>query len=82
MIDFDGGMDFIESERDNKHKTTTSDCICVFKFTYWLEKLVEDNYGSFVPLIVFGSKRFGVCVYRTRGHKEMPFTTNLFITIS
>ena len=24
MIDFDGGMDFIESERDNKHKTTTT----------------------------------------------------------
>ena len=34
MIDFDGGMDFIESERDDKHKTTTSDCICVFKFAY------------------------------------------------
>ena len=34
MIDFDGGMDFIESGRDNKHKTTTSDCTCVFKFAY------------------------------------------------
>lgn len=32
MIDFDGGMNFIESERDNKHKTTTYDCTCVFKF--------------------------------------------------
>ena len=49
MIDFDGGMDFIESERDNKHKTTTSDCTCVFKFANWLEKTLEDNYGSFVP---------------------------------
>ena len=34
MIDFNGGMDFIESERDNKHKTATSDCTCVFNFAY------------------------------------------------
>ena len=32
MIDFDGGMDFIGSGRDNKHKTTTYDCTCLFKF--------------------------------------------------
>ena len=31
MIDFDVGMNFIESERDNKHKTTTYDCTCNLK---------------------------------------------------
>ena len=51
MIDFDGGMDFIETERDDKHKTTTYDCTCVFKFAL-IEKSLECNYGSFVPLYI------------------------------
>ena len=75
MIDFDGGMNFIESERDNKHKTTTYDCTCNLKN---LLKIIK-KFCTF--LIVFGSKRFGVCVYRAHGHKEMPFT-NLFFSIS
>ena len=50
MIDFDGGMDFFESERDNKHKTTTSDCICVFKF---LKSILGISYLNICICVVF-----------------------------
>ena len=82
MIDFDGGMDFIESERDIYTKKQLLIVHVYSNLHIDWKKLLKIITEFCTFLIGFGSKRFGVCAYRTHGNKEMPFTTNLFITIS